>query len=169
MTFHNNDGISITRWSDKNSFKEDIVNLENLIFSDKPVILTKKVNKIVVKKIDNTKTEDKKVILDENKTSSEYFTVQVASEKSYENALRISKNLPDSDVVGKCFESENKCYYVVVVRKFNDKAEAQSFMAELKSKYNDSTLYGDVKNAFITKSSMFVSFSKVEESQKNNF
>jgi len=89
-----------------------------------------------------------------DKALTVYYSVQVASETDQDTALQIRNNIPESQVVKKCNNSQN-CYFVVAVGRFSDHKKAEVYLSYLKKTYTDDKKYGDIKGAFITHSSKF--------------
>jgi hypothetical protein len=76
------------------------------------------------------------------------YTIQVASRKSYDEALELSNNLPNSKVRTKVVKGVS--WNAVTVGEFSTKDQANSYLVTLKEKYSNVGNSDDIPEAFVS-------------------
>lgn len=97
--------------------------------------------------------ETKSVSNEQLDLNERVYTIQVASRKSYDEAVELSNKLPDSKVRTKI--SKGNYWNTVTVGEFSTKENAESYMITLKENYSNAGNSDDVPEAFISKLEKF--------------
>ena len=84
--------------------------------------------------------------------SNSYYTVQVASKESYEEAKAISENIPDSFIMKKYSKAQQKYYYVLVVGKLESREKAEEHKKYIIENYSNAGASDDVPKSWVVKS-----------------
>lgn len=84
--------------------------------------------------------------------SNSYYTVQVASKESYEEAKAISDNIPDSFIMKKYSKAQQKYYYVLVVGKLENREKAEEHKKYIIENYSNAGASDDIPKSWVVKS-----------------